>query len=318
MPNMSAATEHAHQPDNTTTTSGFESTTEAYPEPPRAATRSISAATEPNRNPDPKRKISVAEQRSVAKLTSSDLEPEMHADQDTKPTLDLETTASKQEEESDAETAATPYAYYIVAAFLDFENVHSEAVEMTTRKIVFDSAPASWNQEVLTALEEVCHPLFFVSKSTDSYWEAEDPQKMLQRWTWYASFRPRLMPTGHVLQSHGVKACYDRYLTWFVNEEATEKQKQRGTTYLRSCAAAKMRNDTGSRFAASAIWEIGIPNMSETLTTTLSDVAHSADAVLQPFHFRNLNDYVSEIVQWLKTIATAICRHKKTMGTNPK
>jgi hypothetical protein len=87
----------------------------------------------------------------------------MHTDQNTKPTLDLETTASKQEEESDAETAATPYAWYIVAAFLVFANTHSEAAEVTMRNIGFDSARASWNQEVLTALEEVCHPLFFVS-----------------------------------------------------------------------------------------------------------------------------------------------------------
>jgi hypothetical protein len=102
-----------------------------------------------------------------------------------------------------------------------------------------------------------------------------------------------------VLQSHGVKACYDRYLTWFANEEATEKQKQRSTAYLRSCAEAKMRNDTGSRFAAFAIWEIGIPNMSETLATTLPDVARSADAAQN----NSNRDLPSQ---------------KKTMGANPK
>ena len=79
----------------------------------------------------------------------------------------------------------------------------------------------------------------------------------------------RLAGKPHHFSKDDVKRCFDSYLDWFIQYEATWEQRQKSTGALRGPAQAKMRNDCGSRFAAFAIWELGVPRMSDELKEAL-------------------------------------------------
>ena len=76
-----------------------------------------------------------------------------------------------------------------------------------------------------------------------------------------------------------------------------------------------MRNECGSRFAAFAIWQLGIPSPSLPLKAelaTLADAAQTSTSHLSPATEQALDDYITELVLWMQKIAASVGKHKQS------
>ena len=92
-------------------------------------------------------------------------------------------------------------------------------------------------------------------------WGARDASHYLKNWRTLGAFRDEVVPgasqkTVHFNRKQRQETMY-KYLEDFWRTNATEEQMRKGSTYVKSCAEARLRNMAGSRVIVFAIWEVG-------------------------------------------------------------
>ena len=164
--------------------------------------------------------------------------------------------------------------------------------------------------------------------------EPKRPAGILDKLVWYATFREPIAKarlatdqTGlateqtPILTQDEVTQCFNAYLQWFEEHEASVEQKQ--AKNLRNMALARMHNDIGNNKAAFAVWEIGLPrdlysrfNFNREVTSPADSKGVIPKALLQSMLSEEgqllLKEHIKHVTSWLRKIANAIQSRKQT------
>ena len=164
--------------------------------------------------------------------------------------------------------------YASVSLFLWNANLHSESIEEVIEQTILERNESQ--MKISSSLETIFHPFFFSPRAQTS-WTPKAATAILDKLAWYAKFREPVLrqratsvgPATElvILTEAEVSQCYGLYLQWFWDHEATDAQKK--AKNLRNIACARMHSDIGNRYAAFAVWEVGLPqNLSTRFETT--------------------------------------------------
>ena len=115
------------------------------------------------------------------------------------------------------------------------------------------------------------------------------------------------------LTKEQVGSIFHRYIENFIKYEATDAQRNDKRCQLKSKAEAKLRNDCGSVMLAKLIWQVGLPNISET-GIAMEKVLHATEQQ-RPLK-QDVRDSIATatetILNWLSMLANSIQEHKAT------
>ena len=165
------------------------------------------------------------------------------------------------------------------------------------------------NHDFIDTLETICHPFFLVQRAQHgSQWDPKDPICIVQKMLWYDGFRQRVLqsrvqPNDTPITEPEVAQCYKDYLLWFAENTLTPEQNPGN---IRNMASARMHRDLGNRHAPFAIWEHGMPRLSEPLRTAV------LQSELTAVNKRGLQRHIHYIIEWLQRMARSIEDHKNT------
>jgi len=154
--------------------------------------------------------------------------------------------------------------------------------------------------------------MFFASQSSD--YEPRDPTEIIDNWYQFAAIRRQVQQDedeyGNPIHfdNQAVAACFAWYLDDFKRNDLSPEQRRRSLAQQRSAAEAKMFRLCGSRFAAFAVWELGVPTVSKELLAIL----HSGRAILYFELHAVVERTATLILRWLQLVAESIVLHKQT------
>ena len=232
--------------------------------------------------------------------------------------------------------------YASVSLFLWNANLHSESIEEVIEQTILERNESQ--MKISSSLETIFHPFFFSPRAQTS-WTPKGATAILDKLAWYAKFREPVLrqratsvgPATElvILTEAEVSQCYGLYLRWFWDHEATAAQKK--AKNLRNIAGARMHSDIGNKYAAFAVWEVGLPqNLSTRFeqhnrTQLELQAKHTGGSELLPYHGGKnsipqallqsmlseegqglLKEHIGEVLLWLEMVANAIQQKKQT------
>ena len=232
--------------------------------------------------------------------------------------------------------------YASVSLFLWNANLHSESIEEVIEQTILERNESQ--MKISISLETIFHPFFFSPRAHTS-WTPKGATAILDKLAWYAKFREPVLrqratsvgPATElaILTKAEVSECWGLYLQWFWEHEATDAQKK--AKNLRNIACARMHSDIGNRYAAFAVWEVGLPqNLSTRFeqhngTQLELQAKHTGGSELLPYHGGKnsipqallqsmlseegqglLKEHIGEVLLWLEMVANAIQQKKQT------
>ena len=167
-------------------------------------------------------------------------------------------------------------------------------------------------------IEEVFSPIFFNYPNglkDRSVWEPRDAGKYIRQWHELAAWRA-FVETDDDAEStaateHGKHLSKDKVtqiFTFYLDHFKTSlrpEQVGRPWAYHKRCAESKLNRDSGSRFVAYAIWEIGLPRLPSFAT-------EQRDKQLSKQALEAVPGAIHNVLKWLDLLATALKQHRTT------
>jgi hypothetical protein len=208
--------------------------------------------------------------------------------------------------------------YAIVNEFLGQMTLNNPEAELLLLR-----ALAPWRgltPSMQERIEEVFSPIFFnypLGLQDRSVCEPRDASKYISQWHELAAWRAPLLSEidadaeSTAVTEHGKHLSKDKVtqiFRWYLDDFKTflrPEQLGQKWTYYKSCAESKLRHDSGSRFVAYAIWEIGLPRLPSFATEQRGKQLskQSLDAVPEAIH---------NVLKWLDILAHVLSQHRAT------
>ena len=159
---------------------------------------------------------------------------------------------------------------------------------------------ALWTPDMHSRVYELFSGIFFYypNGSNDrSVWRARDTGQYIRNWRTYASMRTRV--TGDPAAATNGRQLSESQTTQLFKGlqdgmDWRHDQQNKGGTYYNSCTESKMRTDTGHKFVANAIWEIGLPRLPAFATEQQS-------AKLSPEDMAAVPEAIQSVLLWLSS-----------------
>ena len=214
--------------------------------------------------------------------------------------------------------------YVIIAAFLEMANFEDHNAELAIRQALLNWPPSAAQD----FMAEICQP-YFIGGAPAGPYTPRDPAEIVKNWYSFAEIRRQIAHTPNADRNadgspchfpyEGVQACWEKYIQWFYRHERNDKQKNFTMAQCRGPAQARMRKLCGSRFAVYAIWEIGMPHLSNDAFATsvlqaCIGTGHPVASSTTGLATEHSAYYQAacKILQWLQQMATSVQIHKSS------
>ena len=187
----------------------------------------------------------------------------------------------------------------IVNAFLDNVTFESTEAESLLKRVILKTGEVGevLPQNMLRNVDEVFRPIFiFYPNGLADKTQAEprDANQYIRQWRDIAAWREKACPVAppHAtaqLAKPQVQSILHQYIENFINNVANETQRGESWNKNKSRAEARLNTLCGSSMMAKYIWQVGLPNISDSIATA-----------------------TETILNWLSMLANSVQEHKAT------
>ena len=173
---------------------------------------------------------------------------------------------------------------------------------------------------MLVNIDEVFRPIFFYYPNglhDRTRAEPRNPSQYITQWWDIAEWRQKV---GAGAQQHAteqlakpqVQSIFHQYIDNFIRNEADDTQRAQPWNKNKSKAEAVLSKLCGSVMMAKAIWQVGLPNISEAIVLWKVSPATQQEEPLN-HHIRDSIATATEmILNWLIKVDNSIQEHKAT------
>lgn len=211
-------------------------------------------------------------------------------------------------------------AYVIVNAFLDNVTFESTEAERLIKRVILKTGEVI-RPNMLLNIDEVFRPIFFYYPNglgDRTRGEPRNPSQYIRQWRDIAAWREMAdaSPQQHAteqLAKPQVQSILHQYIDNFIRNEADDTQRAQTWNSNKSRAEAVLRRLCGSTMMAKSIWQVGLPNISET--SFVMEKVVPATEQQRPLK-QDVRDSIATatetILNWLSMLANSIQEHKAT------
>ena len=167
---------------------------------------------------------------------------------------------------------------------------------------------SQWDVDMQTRITDVFESIFFEftnGLADRTRLKPCDARAYINKWRDLAAWRDEVIPNANAqlrrFSGTSVAEVRDLYYGHFLTTMRSDQDKKR----LRSRFALRLKTEAGSRFVASAVWEIGLPRLP----------AFATEQRPRPLSAEELQDVpiaLRRILNWLDSLAVTLVRHRAT------